>query len=245
MALSALKPGANLQDPARKATEEARAANEKRYQEALGLTDQMMALYGPDFQKGAEAELVRAKQQSVDQGMNALIQSGLGATGGAASLATAWEQSVGSEARLKLEDLIAQNKAAALQSKINVIASKEDMYPDYAQIYSGAAGAAAARGYSMNYTPGFRDSIENSGPLTRAPARSRIIVATGTPSVPTASTKAQEPLSYDEWYYKTYIQPEAEAAKKKKLESAYSIAPQTYTSGPGYNYTINPYAYDY
>jgi len=250
MALSALKPGANLQD----ATEKARKANEKRYQEALGLTDQMMALYGPDFQKGAEAELARAKRQSVDQGMNALIQSGLGATGGAASLATAWEQSVGSEARLKLEDLIAQNKAAALQAKINVIASKEDLYPDYAQIYSGAAGRAAAAGSSMNNMPGTWGRSWSPSPAVatgwsgvshgyRPPG------TTSMSSTPTASTEAQEPNTYgdlpsytlapvweptnfDNWFVETYLQPGTEAAEKKKLESAYSITQPTVTSGP-------------
>jgi len=250
MALSALRRGANLQDLAQKATKEAREANEKRYQEALGLTDQMMALYGPDFQKGAEAELARAKRQSVDQGMNALIQSGLGATGGAASLATAWEQSVGSEARLKLEDLIAQNKAAALQAKINVIASKEDLYPDYAQIYNGAAGRAAAAGYSMNGMNDMPGTWGRSGSPSPAVATGWSGVSygyrppgtTSMSSTPTASTKAQEPKTYsaplsytdapvqtadtyDEWFFKTLLQPGTEAAKKKKLESAYSITP--------------------
>lgn len=148
---------ATLLELTQQAADEARKANEARYQQALDIADKVGTLYTGDFGAGSKAELERAKRQSVSSGMNSLIQSGLGATGGAAGLSTAWEQSVGSEARLKLEDMIAQNQAKALEFKAGIIQSKEDIYPDYSQLYNTSAAGAAmptrTAGSSTPYMP--------------------------------------------------------------------------------------------
>jgi len=133
---------ATLLELTQQAADEARRANEARYQQALDIADKVGTLYTGDFGAGSKAELERAKRQSISSGMNALIQSGLGATGGAAGLSTAWEQSVGSEARLKLEDMIKSNQAEALKFKAGIIQSKEDVYPDYSQLYNASAAGA-------------------------------------------------------------------------------------------------------
>ena len=135
----------SLTDLYMEATEEAQAANEERYQQAMGISDQIVNMYSPtgSYGQGYNASLERAKSQSVSSGLASLVQSGLGATGGAASLATAWEQDVGAEARLKLEDLLIEKQAAALQNKISLIQSKEDIYPDYSQLYQAAAASAS------------------------------------------------------------------------------------------------------
>ena len=136
----------SLTDLYKEATEEAQAANEARYQQAMGISDEIAGMYSPtgSFGQGYKASLERAKSQSVSSGLASLVQSGLGATGGAASLATAWEQGVGAEARLKLEDLITEKRATALQNKIALIQSKEDIYPDYGQLSQAAAASASA-----------------------------------------------------------------------------------------------------
>jgi hypothetical protein len=136
----------SLTDLYKEATEEAQAANEERYQQAMGISDQIVNMYSPtgSFGQGYKASLERAKSQSVSSGLASLVQSGLGASGGAASLATAWEQGVGAEARLKLEDLLTEKQAAALQNKISLIQSKEDIYPDYSQLSQAAAASASA-----------------------------------------------------------------------------------------------------
>ena len=136
----------SLTDLYKEATEEAQAANEARYQQAMGISDEIAGMYSQtgSFGQGYKASLERAKSQSVSSGLASLVQSGLGATGGAASLATAWEQGVGAEARLKLEDLITEKRATALQNKIGLIQSKEDIYPDYNQLYQASAASASA-----------------------------------------------------------------------------------------------------
>ena len=136
----------SLTDLYKEATEEAQAANEARYQQAMGISDEIAGMYSQtgSFGQGYKASLERAKSQSVSSGLASLVQSGLGATGGAASLATAWEQGVGAEARLKLEDLITEKRATALQNKIGLIQSKEDIYPDYSQLYQASAASASA-----------------------------------------------------------------------------------------------------
>lgn len=136
----------SLTDLYKEATEEAQAANEERYQQAMGIADQIVNMYSPtgSFGQGYKASLERAKSQSVSSGLASLVQSGLGASGGAASLATAWEQGVGAEARLKLEDLLTEKQATALQNKISLIQSKEDIYPDYSQLSQAAAASASA-----------------------------------------------------------------------------------------------------
>lgn len=135
----------SLTDLYKEATEEAQAANEERYQQALGISDQIVNMYSPTgtYGQGYKASLERAKSQSVSSGLASLVQSGLGASGGAASLATAWEQGVGAEARLKLEDLLTEKQATALQNKIGLIQSKEDIYPDYSQLYQASAASAS------------------------------------------------------------------------------------------------------
>jgi hypothetical protein len=136
----------SLTDLYKEATEEAQAANEERYQQAMGIANQIVNMYSPtgSFGQGYKASLERAKSQSVSSGLASLVQSGLGASGGAASLATAWEQGVGAEARLKLEDLLTEKQATALQNKISLIQSKEDIYPDYSQLSQAAAASSSA-----------------------------------------------------------------------------------------------------
>ena len=136
----------SLTDLYKEATEEAQAANEERYQQAMGIANQIVSMYSPTglFGQGYKASLERAKSQSVSSGLASLVQSGRGASGGAASLATAWEQGVGAEARLKLEDLLTEKQATALQNKISLIQSKEDIYPDYSQLSQAAAASSSA-----------------------------------------------------------------------------------------------------
>ena len=153
----------SLEELVQQATDEANAANEKRYQEALQIANQIAAKYSDaSFGQGYRNQLETAKKQSVSQGMNSLIQAGLGATGGAAGLATSWEQSVGAGARLNLEDMLAQRQVEALQTKLGVVSSKEDQFPDYSQLYAASAAGASTPSFTTG-GGGFNSSLPLGG----------------------------------------------------------------------------------
>jgi hypothetical protein len=225
----------SLQELVEQAAEQAREANEKRYQQALALADEMKQLYTGDFAAGYEAQIQRAKQQSVSSGMNTLIQSGLGATGGAAGLATAFEQSVGAEARLKMEDLIAQNTAKALQAKIDIISSKEDIYPDYSQLYAASAAQAQQAGTRTSQTYG--GSLGTQGG-TQYTAERRTPAPANDFSVQTAelakrSAAAVDPSLWGITSTTTTDDETEEETQAKKLAELYSISQALETARGG------------
>jgi hypothetical protein len=126
----------------------AKEANLSRYEEALGIQDQIIAEYSPGggFGAGVEASLQQQKTQDVGRVIQHQIDSGLfgvQTTGGAAQR---WEREVGSPARLQLQDLRSQRYTDALQAKEGVIERRTDAYPDFrliADLYRQAGDAAS------------------------------------------------------------------------------------------------------
>lgn len=115
---------------------EARAANLKRYDEMMGIYNQIAETYSPTgtFGAGYKAELEATKKRDVSSGIAQTIESGLYGTSIPSTIGTKWEETVGAPARLKLEDIRTERYASALGQKAGAIERREDTYPDYSQI---------------------------------------------------------------------------------------------------------------
>jgi hypothetical protein len=115
---------------------EARAANLKRYDEMMGIYNQIAEQYSPTgtFGAGYKAELEATKKRDVASATSQSIESGLYGTSIPATAGAKWEQETGATARLKLEDIRTERYASALGQKAGAIERREDTYPDYSQI---------------------------------------------------------------------------------------------------------------
>jgi hypothetical protein len=159
---------------AAKATADTRAAQEKRYQELLAITEQVSGLYGEKYRAAEETRLEGQKKKDVASGISNLIASGLANTTRASNLATTWEETVGTPARQTLESFLADKQAEALQMKAGIIERKEDVYPDYNQIFqaaqaqagipSGSMGVSSDGTQGLNYTQASRAPTQTSVP---------------------------------------------------------------------------------
>jgi hypothetical protein len=137
----------------------ANEANELRYQEGLGLYDQVIedTKSGGTFEKATEAGITRGRQKAVAQGTQSLVSSGLASTTTAAGLGKKFEEEVGQPARLRAQDVQSQRQQAALMGKAGFIERREDVGPSYSDIASLAKsiGAGAGAGAKKVQRPTF------------------------------------------------------------------------------------------
>jgi len=114
------------------AQNKANQANEARYQEGLGIYDQLSALYEPGgkFGAGAMSSYQQGKGQAMASGMQSMVSSGLSNTTTAAGLGQKYESEVGTPFRLQLEDLRMSKYAGALQGKAGFIERRTDAAPN-------------------------------------------------------------------------------------------------------------------
>ncbi|MHC4332601.1 MAG: hypothetical protein ACYSUV_02485 [Planctomycetota bacterium] len=126
--------------------EEAKAANLATLAEGKSLLQQGIERYSPGgtFGKGAMAQYEKGKKQALGMGFQQLIDQGLGGTTIGTALPLSYEQNVGTEFRLKLEDLRMENLTDAEKSYVDFIESATHAYPDFGQ-YAQLAMAAAAK----------------------------------------------------------------------------------------------------
>lgn len=115
---------------------EARASNLKRYDEMMGIYNEIVTQYSPTgtFMTGGKAELEATKKRDVASATAQSIESGLYGTSIPATAGARWEQDIGATARLKLEDIRTERYASALGQKAGAIERREDVYPDYSMI---------------------------------------------------------------------------------------------------------------
>lgn len=115
---------------------EARAANLKRYQEAMSIYDKIIARSQPGgaFERRGLAEIRGARTKGVGQETQQLISSGLYGTTTMAGTGRRWEAEVGAPARGRLEDVMEQRLTGAQQAKAGFIERREDEYPDYGML---------------------------------------------------------------------------------------------------------------
>jgi hypothetical protein len=127
----------------------ANEANELRYQEGLGLYDELIedTAAGGTFEKATEAGIARGREKAVAQGTQSLVSSGLASTTTAAGLGKKYEEEVGQPARLRAQDVQAQRRGEAIRGKAGFIERREDIGPSFSDIAmlakSIGAGSAA------------------------------------------------------------------------------------------------------
>ena len=138
------------------AQRDANRANLQRYQEGLGLYDQMIKGWkkGGGFAKGAKAGLARARTKSMASGMQSLASSGLAGTTMAAGLGKKWEEEVGTPARLSIADIAGQRLMQARQAKAGFIERREDYGPDPGMISQSMQQIGRGSGGSVSQPQG-------------------------------------------------------------------------------------------
>jgi len=168
-----------------KAQETATAANQKRYEQALAIYDEIIGRYGPGgtFMAGAEAELGRVKERDVSAEMAHSVSTGMYGTTRPGTAGRRWEAEVGAPSRLKLEDLRMERLSQAQIGKAGAVERVEDTYPDYSmmaglmsQASAGSAGGgyAPSTGYEMGTHPwesGFMGGGFGVSPTLGGPSR--------------------------------------------------------------------------
>jgi len=127
--------------------ESAKAANLKRYEQAMAIYDEIVSRYRPGgaFETKSLAELEKKKLRTVGQQRQELVSSGLHGTTTTAGLEKKWESEVGEPSRLRLEDVLMERLSQAQLGQAGLIERREDVYPDYGAMAT-LAQAAAQRG---------------------------------------------------------------------------------------------------
>jgi len=139
-----------------KAQETATAANQKRYEQALAIYDEIIGRYGPGgtFMAGAEAELGRVKERDVSAEMAHSVSTGMYGTTRPGTAGRRWEAEVGAPSRLKLEDLRMERLSQAQIGKAGAVERVEDVYPDYGMMAQLMAQASSAPSGGVSYGGG-------------------------------------------------------------------------------------------
>lgn len=149
--------------------QQAAAANEQRYQQALEIYDEIIRRYQPGgtFEARALEQLGARKTAEVGSAAQQMISSGLYGTEAGAGLGMAWERAVGTPARLSLEDIMMQRLSQAQMGKVGFMERREDVYPsaDLLTQLALRAGQAAPTTYTATGGGG-GPSIDFSKPLS-------------------------------------------------------------------------------
>lgn len=133
--------------------EKARLSNLERQKTVESIFDEIIARYGPggQFGKGYESELATQKVQDVGKTAQRDISRGMY---GIRPYEQEWEKTVGSGARLKLEDIRMERLSGAQTGKASFLERIEQPYPDYGPLLaaSQAGGANLQSGIQPNPT---------------------------------------------------------------------------------------------
>ncbi len=192
----------------------AKTANLKRYQQAMGMYDEIIEQYKPGggFGAGFESQLESRKVKDVGTSMQQQISSGLFGVQSTGGIGRRWESEVGTPARLQLEDVRMGRYGEAITSKAGAIERREDEYPDSSLI---------ANLYMQASQTGPVGSIPSSGiNRSRLASTGMPSPVTGGPATP-AQTRTTEP-------YSAYLARTAGTAKKTQAQ-----APTRPTYAPG------------
>ena len=129
--------------------QEAKLSNLKREEQVRAIYDEIIQRYQPGgtFQARGEALIGRRKTQDVGARTQHAISSGLFNTAATGAMGQSWEQDVGAEMRLGLEDTMMQRLSQAQIGKADFIERIENRYPDTNQL----AGLAQQAGQSTRY----------------------------------------------------------------------------------------------
>lgn len=136
----------------------ARSRTQDRLNQALSIYDNNIAMFQPggDFGKGFEASLAQSKSSSIGQGMQHLASTGLYNSSIGAGLGTAFEKTVGTPARLQLNDMRMGKLADAYTAKAGVLERVTDRGPDsslLANLMMQAANQPRPQSAQAAYSP--------------------------------------------------------------------------------------------
>lgn len=140
----------------------AKLENMKREDQITAIYDEIIRRYQPggSFQQAGLAELEKQKKMDVGKSAQQMISGGLFNTEAAAGLGRQWEATVGSGARLSLEDLMMGRLSSAQMGKANFLNSIESQYPDT----SALQNAELAQGQQAGYGQGVNWNWDDSKP---------------------------------------------------------------------------------
>lgn len=126
--------------------EAARAANEERYAQGLGIHEEIVSDFGSGgtMEAAAMDRYQRQKSQDIAGQMQQAVSSGMYGTTRPSTYGTAYEQEVGTPYKLGLAESMAQRKAEAMRGKAGFIERREDTPPDPA-LMAGMVERASAR----------------------------------------------------------------------------------------------------
>jgi hypothetical protein len=127
--------------------DKANEMNEKRYEQGLGIFDQIIEQYksGGSFEKSVEGGLERGEKKAVASGTQALVSAGLSNTTQAGGLSKKYQEEVAAPARLQAADVSNQRTAEALQQKAGFVERREDVGPSYETIAGLAKSIGAGQ----------------------------------------------------------------------------------------------------
>lgn len=126
--------------------EAAKAANLARYEQGLGIHEQLVGEFGAGgtMETAAMQRYGQQKQTDIAAQMQQAVSSGMYGTTRPSTYGTAYEQEVGVPYKLQLADIMAQRKAEAMRGQAGFIERREDIPPDPA-LMAGMVERAAAR----------------------------------------------------------------------------------------------------
>ena len=140
------------------AMNEANAANEARYQQGMGIYENIAGMFGPGstYGQGQTAMLEQQKTQDVASAKQHMAGSGLWNTTVAAAIPQAWEANVGMPGRLNIEDMRMGRYAGALEGMAGFIERRTDQGPDMGLFANLMAGASQGPGgYGSTQMPSY------------------------------------------------------------------------------------------
>ncbi len=119
---------------------QARQANVARQSRIEGMYDEMLKSVGRGgaFEKAGLADIEEARTTGVGEETQSMISSGTYGTTTAAGI-PGKHRKIATQARLKLEDVVAQRELGVKQQKAGFLERIEDTYPDYSQLLSSLA----------------------------------------------------------------------------------------------------------
>ena len=119
---------------------QAKQANVARQSRIEGMYDEMLKSVGRGgaFEKAGLADIEEARTTGVGEETQSMISSGTFGTTTAAGI-PGKHRKIATQARLKLEDVVAQRELGVKQQKAGFLERIEDTYPDYSQLLSSLA----------------------------------------------------------------------------------------------------------
>ena len=161
-----------ITDMFQQAMDEANAANEARYQQGMGIYQNIADMFGPGSTYGAgqTAMLEQQKTQDVAKAQQHMAGSGLWNTTVAAAIPQAWEANVGMPGRLNIEDMRMGRYAGALEGMAGFVERRTDQGPDMGLFANLMAGASQGPGgYGSTATPSYGASTTQTGGAVSRP----------------------------------------------------------------------------